>query len=269
MFLEITHETLYQYSESVFLEPHYLHFHPQQRPNIELISFDIDITPEPSGLYVSLNSDNNIQHQCWFNEVLCELQINVKIKVKAHEFNPFGFFIDDQDIAIQNHKHFINQPEQLSDELIQWIGQFQNMQNQIDLITKILTEIHSNWGHHKRYEANIHEANECFSNKKGSCRDLSWMLMLMLRYLNIPARFVSGYAYNEELGEGHELHAWVDCYVQGAGWVGIDPSAGVFITDKYIPVATSPNPRLTLPVNGTYRGHAQSNLKTKVSIKEL
>jgi transglutaminase-like putative cysteine protease len=52
--------------------------------------------------------------------------------------------------------------------------------------------------------------DDTFNLKKGSCRDLSWMQINLLRQLGIAARFVSGYYYFDMDEPAYELHAWVD-----------------------------------------------------------
>ena len=139
----------------------------------------------------------------------------------------------------------------------------------INFLTSLLDKVAAKWGHEVRYEENILDPEDCFDRKNGSCRDLTWMLMHMLGHYHLPTRFVSGYAYNPELGEGHELHAWLEVHLPGAGWIGLDPSAGLFTTASYIPVSTSYHPKNTMPVVGSYRGEKRARLETSVSIRKM
>lgn len=91
----------------------------------------------------------------------------------------------------------------------------------------------------------------------------------MLRNLSIPSRFVSGYAFNPELKVDHELHAWVEVWVPGAGWIGLDPSAGLLTNANYIPVSSSYIPENTLPVQGNFRGSSSAELTFEVSIIQV
>ena len=91
----------------------------------------------------------------------------------------------------------------------------------------------------------------------------------MLRELGLAARFVSGYAFNPDLEEGHELHGWLEVFLPGAGWIGLDPSLGLLTDHHHIPLASHPDPLRTMPVQGIFSGQATSQLETRVDIKFL
>ncbi|MDZ7693721.1 MAG: transglutaminase family protein [Balneolaceae bacterium] len=117
----------------------------------------------------------------------------------------------------------------------------------VPFLSLMVQKIYDDWEYEKRYEDRELDAGKCFDQKKGSCKDLAWMLMMMLRGAGLATRFVSGYAYNPDVDFRHELHAWVEVLLPGAGWVGMDPSAGLFADENYVPVATSFDPALTMP----------------------
>ena len=91
--------------------------------------------------------------------------------------------------------------------------------------------------------------------------------MNLLGVLGLASRFVSGYAFNPELEGGHELHAWLEVFLPGAGWVGMDPSLGLLTGHSYVPLAFHPSPQKTLPVQGKYGGKSSSRLYTEVRVQ--
>ena len=271
MQLEIHHLSIYAYEDPVFLEPQHLYFRPQHRSYLKLLNFQFDIFPQPSILSERLDAENNSYYQLWYDGNVSKVEINARMKLELSPFNPFDFLEEEEGkkMEVQFLTLYLTK-EQISTNLIEWFSQIHNQSDRlITFLSTICDKIHQDWDHQVRYENTLLSPGDCFLGKKGSCRDLSWMLIQALRHLNIPARFVSGYSFNPDLGEGHELHAWVEAYVYGAGWVGLDPSSGLFVTNHYIPVATSHHPFNTLPVQGTYRGDAKSSLETSVHIKLL
>ncbi len=75
-----------------------------------------------------------------------------------------------------------------------------------------------------------------FDTKKGYCDNFSSSMVVMLRTLGIPARWVKGFAPGEltHSSEGeqvyrvsnNEAHSWVEAYMPEMGWVPFEPTIG-------------------------------------------
>ena len=130
----------------------------------------------------------------------------------------------------------------------------------------LVREIHQGWTHELRPEHGILTPEECFDRKAGSCRDLTRMTMAILRNQGYPCRYVGGYCFVPELEDGHELHAWLEVYLPGSGWLGVDPSLGLLASEHHIPVATSFEPSRTMPVQGFYHGDAAAAMTANITI---
>ena len=109
---------------------------------------------------------------------------------------------------------------------------------------------------------------EIWKLKAGVCQDFAHILLVMLRILCIPARYVSGYIcpQNTEMrGEG-ATHAWVEAYIPNYGWLGIDPTNNCIAAALHVRLAIGRNFTDCSPVKGTYRGTAQQTLDVGVSV---
>ena len=61
-------------------------------------------------------------------------------------------------------------------------------------------------------------------NRHGDCGQVTLLYIAMCRYLGIPARWQSGFM----LHPGYDnLHDWCEIYIEGMGWIPVDPSFGV------------------------------------------
>ncbi|MTI38924.1 transglutaminase family protein [Fulvivirga lutimaris] len=266
MLLEIEHLTSYRYSEKIFLEPQHLYFHPQYRSHLKLIKHELQVLPNPAGSGVRIDVENNTYTQCWFNETTDKLEISLKMLVETSVFNQFNFLLEEQPKTDYQEALglYLTQTEVLNQEVQDWLNNIASADPN-NFISSLCLAINNKWSHTTSDESELLDLNTCFNQDSGSCRDLSWMMIQMLRSKNIPARYVSGYSHNPEL-VGHELHAWVEAWLPGAGWIGLDPSSGLFITEFYIPMASSYHPVNTLPIQGSFRGTAKAKLDTMVKI---
>ena len=73
-----------------------------------------------------------------------------------------------------------------------------------------------------------------FNTKKGFCEHYATSFVYLMRAAGVPARIVTGYQGGEFNPNGNYLivrqsdaHAWAEVWLQGQGWVRIDPTAAV------------------------------------------
>jgi transglutaminase-like putative cysteine protease len=277
MKFKILHTTDYHYSEEVFFEPHYLRFKPKITPYLDISAFDIQIDPEPSGFSEHIDIENNHIRLYWFENMHKNLSISVNSIIEIKAFNPFNFLIFPPEYSGLPFKYAeanasLLMPAlktvSLSDSIHQFVDDAlrKSNYNTLQVLTELTSRIHHEFKVEIREDGNPLPPEISFDQKRGSCRDLSWMLIHILRNIGIASRFVSGYFYLDSEHTEFELHAWVEAYLPGAGWIGIDPSHGIFTGTHHFPVASSAYFELTMPVSGSVRGSAIADMKTGVCI---
>ncbi len=109
---------------------------------------------------------------------------------------------------------------------------------------------------------------EIWKLKSGVCQDFAHMLLVMLRLIGIPARYVSGYVCpnrNGMRGEG-ATHAWVEAYLPYYGWLGLDPTNNCLSNERHVKLAVGKDFSDCSPVKGTYRGTSNHTLEVAVTV---
>ena len=110
--------------------------------------------------------------------------------------------------------------------------------------------------------------DEILVHRSGVCQDFAHLMLQVLRTVNIPSRYVSGYICpnkNGMRGEG-ATHAWVEAWIPGSGWAGIDPTNNVWVTNTHVKLAVGRHFMDCSPVKGSFRGLAQQTLSVYVSV---
>jgi len=110
--------------------------------------------------------------------------------------------------------------------------------------------------------------DEILGHHGGVCQDFAHVLLQILRSLNIPCRYVSGYICpnkNGMRGEG-ATHAWVEAWIPGYGWAGIDPTNNVWVTNNHVKLAVGRNFSDCTPAKGTFKGPARQELYVLVNV---
>jgi transglutaminase-like putative cysteine protease len=110
--------------------------------------------------------------------------------------------------------------------------------------------------------------DEIVEKNAGVCQDFAHVMLQVLRTLNIPSRYVSGYICPNKSGLRGEgaTHAWLEAWIPRSGWAGIDPTNNVWVTNTHVPLATGRNFDDCSPVKGSFRGPANQHLTVLVAV---
>lgn len=105
-------------------------------------------------------------------------------------------------------------------------------------------------------------AGEALKLGKGVCQDYAHIMIAVMRYMGIPARYVTGMM----IGEG-STHAWVEIYM-GHRWYGLDPTNNLHIDDYYIKLAHGRDYGDCVIDKGRFLGNASQKQEIYVNVEE-
>jgi len=171
--------------------------------------------------------------------------------------------------AYLDTSHFESFPDRR--EIDSWLPKTKKT---LPYLTELNSTIHANLTYISRDAPGVQSPATTLSKKSGTCRDYAALLLYLLRSNHIPARFVSGYLLTDPHSDGQQtqgadaMHAWVEVYLPGAGWRGLDPTNGVLADGYYLPCAVSLTPEGATPIEGKYYSDipTQSHMKSQLEV---
>jgi len=272
--VSLRHRTAYRYDKAVALGPQVIQLRPTAHCRTPILSYSLDVAPADRILNWQVDPHANKLARVIFPTRTTEFVVEVNLVADLTPYNPFAFFLE---------PGFENYPFQYAPELAKDLEPYLSTMRSgpllrtlvaslagkkastISLLSTANQRVRDEVGYVTRLEHGIQTAEETLENRSGSCRDSAWLLVQLFRHLGIAARFVSGYLIQlavEEPAPGApvadgpkedsaELHAWVEVFLPGAGWVGMDPTSGLFTAEGHIPLVCTPTASQAAPIIGT------------------
>ncbi|MEH6558818.1 MAG: transglutaminase family protein [Oceanicoccus sp.] len=267
----INHRTSYKFDRPVNLSPHTVRLRPAPHSRTPIHSYSLKIKPENHFVNWQQDAFGNYLARLVFPDKCTEFEVDVEVIADMTTINPFDFFVEDY---AETYPFEYN--KQLKTELRPYLAKlrcgsmFKNFLANVDrserTINDFLVEINQYVQQEIEYlvrlEPGIQTPEQTLKAAKGSCRDSAWLLVQLLRHLGLAARFASGYLVqlkpDEKSLDGPsgaeqdftDLHAWCEVFLPGAGWVGLDPTSGLFASEGHIPLACTPTPVSAAPIVG-------------------
>jgi uncharacterized protein (DUF2126 family)/transglutaminase-like putative cysteine protease len=279
----LEHRTSYTFDRPVRVYPHVVRLRPAPHSRTAIEAYSLRV--EPADHFVNWQQDavGNFVSRLTFPNPTSQLTITVGLIADLKVINPFDFFIEDWAETWPSSGEF-SYPEPLGDdlkpylrpvdedgpgsgpgELVQaWVRNFSvpHGTRTINFLVELNRRINNDLSYSVRMEHGVQTPDFTLRTGIGSCRDFAWLLVSVARQMGLAARFVSGYlvqltsdvkALDGPSGPSADftdLHAWAEVYIPGAGWIGLDPTSGLFAGEGHIPLAATPHPSGAAPITG-------------------
>jgi uncharacterized protein (DUF2126 family) len=269
--IALHHVTRYEYDHAVGLSPHLIRLRPAAHCRTPILSYSLKVFPEKHFINWQQDPQGNYVARVVFPEPSERLTVEVDLLADMTIVNPFDFFLEPaceqfpfvySPSLLEELKPYLEIRETGSG-LMRFLDTISlSPASTVDFLVQVNQRLQEEIHYLIRLEPGVQTCEETLTRRSGSCRDSAWLLTQVLRHLGLPARFVSGYLVQlcpdvkpleGPEGPSHDftdLHAWTEVYLPGAGWVGLDPTSGLFAGEGHIPLACTPNPGSAAPVSG-------------------
>ncbi len=278
MILYIDYNAAYEYGDRVSLSPHVIRVFPRRDMFVRMIDLHFDCS---GGADIQFRRDlfDNETAYCFFPAATHSFEVTFQATLELKPRNALHFLLD---------SHGMNIPPDYSDaELVQLQTYLAGASSvtlpeplaptearpTVETLMAMVRWMNEHITYERRDEGPPLPPEQLLVQRKGTCRDYTALLLDALRQNGVASRLVSGYLWkgqtsNERVADD-DLHAWVEAYLPGAGWIGLDPTNGTFCDHHAIATAAGLTPDDIAPVSGTYYGMQQipSRLSVRLSIQ--
>ncbi|MEC5127618.1 transglutaminase family protein [Verrucomicrobiales bacterium BCK34] len=143
----------------------------------------------------------------------------------------------------------------------------------MELVSEIMTRINTEFDYVPGATDTTTPVVTLLKNKQGVCQDFAHVMIVALRRLGIPVRYVSGYLETlpppgvEKLQGSDATHAWVEAYSRATGWVGFDPTNNIIPAHQHIKIGHGRDYFDLQPLKGTFVGNGNQRLTVEVDVE--
>ncbi len=271
----IEHRTTYRFDRPVGLAPHVVRLRPAPHCRTPILAYSLRVSPPEHFVNWQQDPFGNYLARFVFPERATELELVVDLIADMTVINPFDFFIDEPAIRFPfaydetlraDLAPYLGVLDSAGESFEPWVASLPDYRhaemNTIDVLVDMNQQVQRAVAYSIRMEPGVQTPGETLARGIGSCRDSAWLLVQLFRTYGLAARFASGYlvqltadtpALDGPSGPTEDftdLHAWAEVYVPGAGWIGLDPTSGLFAGEGHIPLACTPNPSSAAPITG-------------------
>jgi transglutaminase-like putative cysteine protease len=277
--VSVRYSARFEYAQEASFSPHRVRLFPRHDLfiNVERIAFSTDVS---ASVQYQHDLFDNLTATCVYPHSLDALEFKLEFDASLQAWDPFHFLLDSSALRLP----FDYRPEEAAVLAPYRRARFKtgalpaaltpaSPRPTVEALVAMNSWLHENIGYERREEGDPFPPRTTLERQKGSCRDFALLLAEVLRIHGLAVRLASGYLWQDDSESGPEhahnaFHAWVETYLPGAGWIGLDPTNGILCEHHFLATAVGLGAADIAPIVGHYYGKEKigSELTTALEI---
>jgi transglutaminase-like putative cysteine protease len=276
----VRHTTTFRYEPAVRESVMEVRLQPRSDGDQRCLSFTLDVDPAANTMQYRDFTGNTVHH---FDIAGTHAQVRVAAEstvevqsVPAPRTVDSGDWADLDALVAGNDYWEMLLPSRFAqssaplEQLAQELG-CKRRGNPLAVLTELNEAIYRSFAYVPNSTKVDSPIEEALQTRQGVCQDFAHIMIALVRRLNVPCRYVSGYMFHRDEAEKDRSlegasHAWVEALVPLLGWVAFDPTNNLVGADRHVRVAIGRDYADVPPTRGVYKGEAQSELSVAVTV---
>jgi transglutaminase-like putative cysteine protease len=284
---EVSHRTVYRYSQPVSVSHHLLHLTPRPTPFQGCSGTAIEMTPAPTVRASDVDYFGNPTTFVTVQQSHRELVLHASsvVEVRARTAPVPGSALPWEEIA--RHLARDRSPEALEAAEFTFPSRYVPLapelgayaaasfpvgRGALEAALDLTRRIHRDFRYDPGATTLATSVAEAFAMRRGVCQDFAHIQIACLRALGLPARYVSGYlltrpaAGQERLVGADASHAWASTWLPGHGWLDLDPTNDAVVGAEHVTLAWGRDYGDVSPVSGVMFGGGAHEVQVSVDV---
>ncbi len=287
MIYEISHRTTYRYSIPVSFSHHRLHLTPRPCAHQVCHRTALAVAPNPTVQTQSEDYFGNPVTNITLQDQHKDLSLHSRSVIEVRPMSPLDrdrtvawdtiyedLYGDTSDTGLDAIQYVFDSPRVAANSILAGYARISFppgapvLAGALDLTRRIYEEF--------TYDGAATTVStpveEVFTGRRGVCQDFAHLQIACLRSLGLPARYVSGYLLThppegkERLVGADASHAWLAVWCPGHGWVDLDPTNNLVVSEEHITVAWGRDYSDVSPIKGAIFGGGAHTIDVAVDV---
>jgi len=262
MKLTIEHKTCFSYQHPVTQSTQYLRLTPQNSVHQRILSWELRL---PGEAVCTTDAWGNVLHVLTLDRPHQEIEIEARGVVEIIDGSER---VVDRDNALSPlvylRQSVLTQPDEA---ICDFARRYYRPEAPLQSLERLMSELLLKMPYRPGTTRVTDPAATVFAAGSGVCQDHSHVFLACCRSLAIPARYVSGYLYTDNV-EHVATHAWVEVWLDGS-WHSFDITNNTRRTCQHLKLAVGVDYLDACPVRGMRLGGGSEDMQAVAAVQQV